>query len=61
MKTLLIILVLLLSGCAVSGQIRDNGAVILRGWGAKSITFPDGTKLEKEEPIRVPDIVPVNK
>lgn len=58
MKILLVLLLLMMCGCAVSGQIRDDGVVILRGWGAKSITFPDGTKLEKEEPLHTPSFMP---
>lgn len=58
MKALLILILLMMCSCAVSGQIRDDGVIILRGWGASAITFPDGTKLEKVEPISTPDFTP---
>ncbi len=61
MKILLMVLALMLSGCAVSGQIKDDGTVILRGWGAQKVSFPCGTTIEKQEPLHVPDSILTTK
>ena len=49
------ILYLFLSGCTTIAS-REGDKMILRGWGAKSAEWPDGAKIEKEEPVRIPDI-----
>ena len=61
MKNLLIILVFLISGCAVSAE-REGDKLILRGFGAKQATWEkDGEKysISKGEPFSVPDILPI--
>lgn len=54
---LIAVIIFACSGCTVTAEQKD-GKMRLRGWGAKSAEFPDGSKISKEEPIRVPDIMP---
>ena len=51
-----VVLSLLLCGCAVTAK-KGNETMTLRGWGAKKAVFSDNSSIEKEEPIRIPDIV----
>jgi hypothetical protein len=73
MKTRLLVIALIgflvvvaLSGCAITG-IRYNakGEVVekikIKGWGAKKATFENGSSIEKEEPIKTPDLMPITK
>lgn len=46
---------LLLCGCAVTGE-KEGNKMTLRGWGAKKAVFSDNSSIEKEEPIRIPNI-----
>lgn len=55
---LLVTLTLLLSGCTVVA-IKGDEKLELRGWGAKSAEFSDGSKIAKDEPIQVPDKIGV--
>jgi len=57
MKFLIILLAIFLSGCAVSAS-KNGDTLLLRGWGAKRAVWPDGSSIEKEEPIHVPNILP---
>ena len=49
---------IILSGCTVKA-VRDGDTMVLRGWGAKKAVWENGVSIEKEEPISVPDIMPV--
>jgi len=40
---------------------RKDDTLILRGWGATKARWPDGAEITKEEPVRVPDIMPTNR
>ena len=62
MKYILLIAVIVLSGCAVVAERNaDCTKITLRGWGAKSGTFDTCGSVNKQEPIRVPDVAPINK
>ena len=56
----LFLIILLLSGCCVKAQKGDE-IMILRGFGAKSAKFSDGSEIHKDEPFSVPDIMPVSR
>ena len=63
MKALILILTsFLLSSCAIQAT-RHGDFMQLKGWGAKSANWEDadGSKysINKEEPLRVPDLVPL--
>jgi len=53
---------IVLLGCAVEAN-RHGDFMQIKGWGAKSAEWEDsdGHKfaIEKEEPIKIPDIVPL--
>ena len=54
MKPLLIIILALSTfGCTVKA-IKGQEVLILKGFGAKSAEFSDGSKIEKSEPFSVP-------
>lgn len=54
---ILLISILLLGGCAVKATKSENGTMILRGFGAKSASWPEGYSIEKSEPLKIPDIL----
>ena len=59
--SLILLFVLLISGCAVSAE-RDGNTLTLTGFGAKSARWEkDGEKysISKGEPFSVPDILPI--
>jgi hypothetical protein len=66
MKIALILLCFLVSGCAVTGtRYNAKGDVLekleVKGWGAKKAVFENGSSIEKEEPLRTPDLMPITK
>lgn len=60
MKKIIWVFLLLLMGCSVKAYKLEDGTMILKGWGAKTAKWSDGSEITKEEPIRVPDIAPIN-
>ena len=62
MNKILIFVILLLSGCAVTGNIsEDRRTIVLKGWGATQASWEkDGEKysISKQEALKVPDIIP---
>ena len=60
---LLLITIFVFSGCAVMATKAEDGTMVLKGWGGKSAEWSaDGSgKISKEEPVRVPDIMPVKQ
>lgn len=62
MRLLILLIILLqLSGCSVKATKSDDGTMLLKGWGAKKAVFQDGSSIEKQEPIRTPDIMPITR
>ena len=61
----LIFTILLLTGCAVTGNIsEDRRTIVLKGWGATSASWEkNGEKysITKEEALKTPDILPTNR
>ncbi len=57
-----IFIILVLSGCLVQADRRGD-LMTLKGWGAKrgEWTDKDGNKfvIEKQEPLKVPDLIPL--
>ena len=45
-------------GCAVTAY-REGDTMTLKGFGAKKATWPEGYSIEKEEPIKIPDLLPL--
>ena len=64
MKHIYLLLVIFLCGCTVSGIRYDQNSnqvekFELKGWGAKKASFANGASIEKDEPIQVPDALPL--
>lgn len=57
-KLILILFIIQLSGCTVAA-IKGEEKMLLKGWGAKKAVFADGSSIEKQEPIQVPDKIGV--
>ena len=43
-------------GCCVKAT-KQGDTMVLRGFGAKKATWPEGYSIEKDEPFSVPDII----
>jgi uncharacterized protein YceK len=51
----ILLLVIFLSGCAVVAE-RHGNKLILKGYGAKKAKWSDGAEIERQEPLRIPDL-----
>lgn len=54
---LFLFFLILICGCTVTATKTDE-TMYLKGFGAKSATWPGGYSITKQEPIRIPDITP---
>ncbi len=52
-----LVIILLLSGCSAIA-IKGDEKMILRGFGARKAVFADGSSIEKDTTLKVPDIIP---
>lgn len=55
------VLILLFSfyGCTVSAT-KEGDTMTMRGFGAKEASWPSGHKLKKGEPVKIPDLTPID-
>ena len=61
MRYLFLLLFLLTNISCTTIAEREGDKLILRGWGSKSAKWEDGAEITKEEPIRVPNILPIGR
>lgn len=54
---LLVLCLLVAQGCTVTAT-RDGDTMVLKGFGAKEAKWSDGSGISKEEPFKVPDVLP---
>jgi len=55
--TIPLILLLVAMGCSAIA-IKGDEKMVLRGFGARKATFADGSSIEKDTTLKVPDILP---
>ncbi len=53
-------LIVFLIGCSAIA-IKGDEKMTLRGFGARKAVFADGSSIEKDTTLKMPDILPTNK